>query len=144
MRLKSSLCYTIAMAAPAVHCLWGSEIAEPFALITAFASILAASLLGFWLGAWYLPVQGERAGFELVACPVIIAIFAPVLGTASTLLWMYVSIPEARGADLLVALIPLSTYGMLFFLSLSWPALVISFSLAGLVLARSKHRQLAG
>ena len=138
-RLRSSIYYAIAMAISAVYCYSHSEAYESFALIAASASVFAAFALGYWLGDWYVPVQGESPRSELVACPVLVSLLAPILGSMVVLLFASATSPEFSAGEVALWLLPMSAYGTLAYFSFSWPAIGFSFSIAGLALARSRE-----
>lgn len=135
MRTLSGACYAIAMASSVAFFLFHFGIEDPSFLAAGVVAVLAAALIGYWLGSWYLPVEGERSGFELIACPLLVLFLAASAGSATAIMWDIAGTPSGGLGYALLWVIPATSVGVIAFIFTSWPAIVVSFSLAGIALA---------
>ena len=136
MRAKSAITYGAAMAASVAFFLLASpDLAnKPASWVAVVASSVSAVAVGWWLGRWYVPVQGERPTFELWLCPLVVLALSLALGLATLTAWgLVVGPPEPRP---LMGLGAVLYFGVLVFLSAAWPAVAVAFGAAGIWLAR--------
>jgi hypothetical protein len=136
LKVISAVCYAIAMASSVVFFLFPFESGDAPFLAAGLVAVLAAALLGYWLGSWYFPLEGERSGFELIACPLLVLFLATLAGSATVILWGLSDTPSGSLGLALLWVIPASLIGMVTFTSVAWPTILVSFSLAGIALAR--------
>lgn len=123
------------MASSVVLFLFPFAIKDSAFLAAGVVAVFAAALIGYWLGSWYLPVEGERPGFELMTCPLLVLLLATVAGSATAIMWDIAGTPSGGLGYALLWVIPATSVGVIAFIFTSWPAIVVSFSLAGLALA---------
>lgn len=136
LKVKSSAYFAIAMASSVALFLLRSELIGQPILVAGFVAVLFAALLGYTLGSWYFPVEGERPGFELVAAPLLILFLAVFAGAATAMLWGVLDDPSAGLGEIVLWIIPVSLLGVIAFISVAWPAILVSFLGAGIALAR--------
>lgn len=135
LKAMSGACYAIAMASSVAFFLFHFGIEDPSFLAAGVVAMLAAALIGYWLSSWYLPVEGERSGFELIACPLLVLFLAASVGSATAVLWDLWERPYGSLGSAMLLAIPTSFVGVIFFMLMVWPAILVSFSLAGIALA---------
>lgn len=133
--MMSAASYAIAMASSVAFFLIHFGIEDPSFLAAGVVAVLAAALIGYWLGSWYLPVEGERPGFELIICPLLVLYLAASAGSATAVLWDLWERPFGSLGGAMFFAVPFSFSGAIFFMLMVWPAILVSFSLAGIVLA---------
>ncbi|MCR6699749.1 MAG: hypothetical protein NVV68_00610 [Dokdonella sp.] len=128
-------CYAIAMASSVAFFLFHGGIEDSSFLAASVVAVLAAALIGYWLGSWYLPVEGERPGFELITCPLLVLFLAVSAGSATVGVWHLWEGPSGSLGSAMLLVIPISFSGAIIFVLMAWPAILVSFSLAGIALA---------
>lgn len=134
--MKSSAYFAIAMASSVAFFLLRFEFIGPPILVAGLVAVLLAAFLGYRLGSWYLPVEGERPGFEFVAVPLLIAFSALFAGAVTVILCGVLDGPSAGLGEIVLWIIPASLFGVIAFVSVAWPAILVSFLWAGIALAR--------
>ncbi|WP_325375913.1 hypothetical protein [Dokdonella sp.] len=123
------------MASSVAFFLFHVGIEDSSFVAASVVAVLAAALIGYWLGSWYLPVEGERPGFELITCPLLVLFLAASAGSATVALWDLWERPSGSLGGAMLLVIPISFSGAIFFMLMVWPAILVSFSLAGIALA---------
>lgn len=136
LRVKSSAYFAIAMASSVALFLLRFEFVGPPVIVAGLVAVLIAALLGYRLGSWYFPVEGERPGFELVAVPLLILFSAVFAGAATVMVWCVLDDPSTRLGESLLWIIPASLLSVALFISVAWPAILGSFLWVGIALAR--------
>lgn len=135
-RVKSSVYFAIAMASSVAFFLLRFEFIGQPVIVAGLFAVLIAALLGYRLGSWYFPVDGERPGFELVAVPLLILFSAVFAGAATATVWCVLDDPSVRLGERVLWIIPASLLSVALFISVAWPAILGSFLWAGIALAR--------
>ena len=135
MRLKSASAFGLAMAfSVAYYFVMAPVLASPASEIAGTGATVGAILVGWFLGSWYVPAEGERPSFELFAVPLLVSLLSLVFGLAVLTAFGLASGPyEPRpmmGFGVVLG------FGFSIFLSVAWPAVLVSFLLAGAWLAR--------
>lgn len=138
-RARAAMAYAAAMLVTAATCVLQPREVLPLAVGVAVPSVLAAAALGYALGDWYRPIDGERPTFELVAVPALVALGAPILGAGMFLLVGLALFPSGANDSPLHAF-PGAIAMTLGYLSATWPVVLCAFGLAGVVLARGQRR----
>ena len=135
LQVKSGLGYGAAMAASVAFFL----VSEPSLAgagapwIAGVTSSLAALTVGWWLGDWYAPVDGERPTYEFVLCPFVVLGLSLSIGLALLTAWgLAVGPPEPRP---LMGLAAVLYFGVLIFLGAAWPAIAVTFGAVAVWLA---------
>jgi MFS family permease len=138
MRLRSGVSYGMAMAVAAAYCAFLSPSGLSVAYLVAALSTVSAAAIGYGIGGWYVPVEDERPGFELVAAPVLVSILAPFAG-ATILLFVGTLLSQAETGEGLWVL-PAAVAMTLAYFALSWPVALVSFAVAAAAMARYSRR----
>ncbi len=139
VRIKSGVAYALATLAPVSYCVHVSSSAQELASAVALASVIAAAAFGYGFGVWYLPVSGERPGFELVATPLLVCLLAPFAG-ASVFLILGALTAQAGSQDGFLWVAPMAIAMTMAYFSVAWPIVLGTFVAAGVAMARLARR----
>lgn len=123
------------MASSVAFFLFHIRLEDSSFLAGSVVAVLAAALIGYWLGSWYLPAEGERPGFELITCPLLVLFLAASAGSATVAVWDLWEGPSGSLGSAMLLVIPISFIGAIVFVLTVWPVILVSFSLAGIALA---------
>lgn len=135
MRLKSASAFGLAMVASvAYYFAMSPDLLSPASEIASAGATVGAALVGWLFGPWYVPGEGERPSFELFAVPLLVPLLALAFGLA--VLTAFALASEPQESRPIMALGVALGFGFPAFLSVAWPAVLVSFLLAGVWLAR--------
>ena len=135
LQVKSSIGYGAAMVVSvAFFCLFGPDLGGNRVLwIVGIIASLSALCTGWLFGRWYLPIGDDRPTFELVLCPILVLLLSLTIGLLALAGLGLATEPEPRP---LLAVAAILGFGFPIFLVNAWPALVVSFGLVAIWLAR--------
>jgi cytochrome bd-type quinol oxidase subunit 2 len=122
------------MAMVSAYCVLDSEAPIAIALSLAASSTIAAALLGFAFGSWYLPTDNESPSFELFAVPALVSFLALLLGSVPALA-VLLATDESRAIGVALAAGVMAFVAAAIHFSTYWPITLSVFTIAGLVMA---------
>jgi len=135
-RRKSSVGYSVAMLISVAYFMLfapGTVGTSEAALVAGSSAVVLAACTGWGIGVWYRPVSGERPTYELVACPVLIALFSLCGGIIVMAGWSLATGESVPNVWLAIAVT--LYFGIFAFLSVSWPVALASFGAVAIWLA---------
>lgn len=143
MKLKSAMAFGLAMVASVAYYFAMSPVLlSPASEIASAGATFGAALVGWLFGSWYVPADGERPGFELFAAPLLVPLLSLAFGL--TVLAVFALASEPQVPRPIMAFGVALGFGFPVFLSVAWPAVLVSFLLAGIWLARCSRFALNG
>jgi hypothetical protein len=106
--------------------------------IVGIGATLSAIPIGWWLGRWYLPVHKTHLLFKYFMCPLAALVLSLFTGFTIFTVWVLIFEPHDYGSFISYALgYAFSLFiGTAAFLSIAWPAVVIAFGAAGMILVK--------
>jgi len=136
LRVQSSFGYGLGMAVSVGFFLLVSPSLRdsPIPWVAGIGSIFAAFGFGWVLGKWYLPVCGERPTYELLVCPPLTFVLSLAVGLM--VLWAWMLGVEPSEPQPLMGLLSVLGFGFPAFIFVAWPAVVLTFGVVGVWLAR--------
>lgn len=146
MRTRAAVLLSAAMAISMAWFVFQSGLGSvPWQIVSGLVvAVLLSAVFGYRLGAWYCPVDGERPGFELVFCPVVVYLFSSLGGSASAFAFFMLAAQKPVPARDLAALPMAIVYGTVVVWLTAWPAIVAAHVTAAWWLARWARSGSAG